>query len=160
MPLFLARNQLYELWCQWHGGCAADDDVKNVWKSDKSWEPEKIWKFENLNLKIWKFKFKNQKLNGWSWSSGHAEQLLFSSLCSKIAVNRRKLQWVLFYLTTRSIDIFNFKQRLLSLYMKTKVVQHVPRISLSHFDFWISNLNFKIFNFSLVPSFCLTFRHF
>ena len=28
---------------------------KNVWKSDKSWEPEKIWKFKNLeNLKIWK----------------------------------------------------------------------------------------------------------
>ena len=21
-------------------------DTKNVWKSDKSWEPEKIWKFE------------------------------------------------------------------------------------------------------------------
>ena len=40
---------------------------KNVWKSDKSWEPEKIWKFENLkiwkfeNLKIWKFKNLNSK---------------------------------------------------------------------------------------------------
>ena len=28
----------------------------------------------------------------------------------------------------KTIDIFNFKQRLLSLDMKTKVVQHVPRI--------------------------------
>ena len=33
------------------------------------------------------------------------------------------------------IDIFNFKQRLLSLDMKTKVVQHVPRINLSHLNF-------------------------
>ena len=33
------------------------------------------------------------------------------------------------------IVIFNFKQRLLSLDMKTKVVQHVPRINLSHFNF-------------------------
>ena len=24
--------------------------AKNVWKSDKSWEPEKIWKFENLKI--------------------------------------------------------------------------------------------------------------
>ena len=23
---------------------------KNVWKSDKSWEPEKIWKIENLKI--------------------------------------------------------------------------------------------------------------
>ena len=30
---------------------------KNVWKSDKSWEPEKIWKFRNLNSK-----FKIEKL--------------------------------------------------------------------------------------------------
>ena len=30
---------------------------KNVWKSDKSCEPEKIWKFEK-NLKIWNLKFK------------------------------------------------------------------------------------------------------
>ena len=41
---------------------------KNVWKSDKSWEPEKIWKFENLkiwkfeNLKIWKFENLNSKI--------------------------------------------------------------------------------------------------
>ena len=31
--------------------------------------------------------------------SRHAEQVLFSSLCSKFAVNRRKLQWVFFDLT-------------------------------------------------------------
>ena len=35
----------------------------------------------------------------------------------------------------KSIDIFGYKQRLLSLDMKTKVVQHVPRINLSHFNF-------------------------
>ena len=29
---------------------------KNVWKSDKSWEPEKIWKEKNWKFeKIWKF---------------------------------------------------------------------------------------------------------
>ena len=42
------------------------------------------------------------------------------------------------------IDILNFKQRLLSLDMKTNVVQHFPRIKFS---------NFHIF---LDPSFCLT----
>ena len=42
----------------------------------------------------------------------------------------------------KSIDIFNFKQRLLSLDMKSKVVQHFPKINLSHFNFWIFNLNF------------------
>ena len=41
----------------------------------------------------------------------------------------------------KSIDIFNYKQRLLSIDMKTKVVQHVPRI--------ISKV-FKVFKF---PSF-------
>ena len=33
------------------------------------------------------------------------------------------------------IDIFYYKQRLFSLDMKTKVVQHVPRINLNHFIF-------------------------
>ena len=36
-----------------------DRQKKNVWKSDKSWEPEKIWKFGNLE--IWKFKNLNSK---------------------------------------------------------------------------------------------------
>ena len=49
----------------------------------------KILKFEKL--KIWKFKFKIQ--NGLSWSLRHAEQFLFSCLCSKVAVYSRKLQW-------------------------------------------------------------------
>ena len=31
---------------------------KNVWKSDKSWEPEKIWKFENLKILIQNSKIK------------------------------------------------------------------------------------------------------
>ena len=35
----------------------------------------------------------------------------------------------------KSIAIFGYKQRLLSIEMKTKVVQHVPRINLSHFNF-------------------------
>ena len=35
----------------------------------------------------------------------------------------------------KSIAIFGYKHRLLSLDMKTKVVQHVPRINLSHFNF-------------------------
>ena len=37
----------------------AGSQLKNVWKSDKSWEPEKIWKFEKK--KIWKFKNFNSK---------------------------------------------------------------------------------------------------
>ena len=69
----------------------------------------------------------------------------------------------------KSIAIFGYKQWHLSLEMKTKVVQHVPRINFSYLKFQIfkfSNFqifkfsNFQIFKFSLVPSFCLTFRHF
>ena len=49
--------------------------------------------------------------------------------------------------------------------MKTKLVQHVPRINLSHLNFLKFQI-FQIFKFFkflkifLVPSFCLTFRHF
>ena len=32
------------------GGADGAAVKKNVWKSDKSWEPEKIWKFENLKI--------------------------------------------------------------------------------------------------------------
>ena len=35
----------------------------------------------------------------------------------------------------KSIAIFAYKQRLLSIEMKTKLVQHVPRINLSHLNF-------------------------
>ena len=35
----------------------------------------------------------------------------------------------------KSIDIFNSKERLLSLDMKTKVVQHVPRINFLKINF-------------------------
>ena len=45
------------------------------------------------------------------------------------------------------------KQTLLSLQMKTKVVQHVSRITLSHLNFWILNLIFKFSNFSWFPAF-------
>ena len=46
----------------------------------------------------------------------------------------------------KHIAFFVNKQRLLSLDMKTKVVQHVPRINLSYFKFQIFKF-FKIFNF-------------
>ena len=55
----------------------------------KIWKFLKIWNF----LKIWKFEI----LNSLSWSSGHAEQLLFSCLCSKVTVYGRKLQCVFFW---------------------------------------------------------------
>ena len=35
----------------------------------------------------------------------------------------------------KSIAIFAYKQRILSIEMKTKIVQHVSRINLSHFEF-------------------------
>ena len=62
----------------------------------------------------------------------------------------------------KNIAIFGNKQRLLSINMKTKVVQHVPRIIFNVFKvFKISSFQvFKFFKTFLVPSFCLTFRHF
>ena len=67
----------------------------------------------------------------------------------------RTVDWVMRRRSKKIIDIFIYKQRLLSIDVKTKVV-HVPRI--------IFNV-FKVFRFSsfesfLVPSACLTFRHF
>ena len=49
----------------------------------------------------------------------------------------------------KTIDIFNFKQRLLSIDMKTKVVQHVPRILFNVFKvFKLSSFQvFKVFRF-------------
>ena len=70
----------------------------------------------------------------------------------------------------KTIAIFGNKQRLLSIDMKTKVVQHVPRIVFKVFKFFNSKFSgfqvfqvFKVFKFLitfLVPSFFLTFRHF
>ena len=59
-------------------------------------------KFENF----WKFE-KFEILNSLSWSSGHAEQLLFSCLGWKVAVDSWKCQWFFLDLliTTRSTDI-------------------------------------------------------
>ena len=51
----------------------------------------------------------------------------------------------------KSIAIFGYKQWLLSLDMKTKVVQHVPRINLSYFKF-------QIFKFSHFFKFSIFFR--
>ena len=70
----------------------------------------------------------------------------------------------------KSIVIFGYKQWLLSIDMKTKVVQHVPWITFNVFKvfefsgfqvFRFSSFQvFKFFKTFLVPSFCLTFRHF
>ncbi len=57
------------------------------------------------------------------------------------------------------IAIFTYNHWFLSLDMKTKVVQHAPRINLSYFKFQIFKFS-NFFKFFLVPSFCLTFRHF
>ncbi len=38
--------------CQAMQGYYRVSPPKNVWKSDKSWEPEKIWKFENLKIEM------------------------------------------------------------------------------------------------------------
>ena len=35
----------------------------------------------------------------------------------------------------KTIAIFAYKQRILSIEMKTKIVQHVPKINLRHFKF-------------------------
>ena len=68
----------------------------------------------------------------------------------------------------KGIGIFTYKQRLLSIDMKTKVVQHVPRIIFKVFKVF-KFPSFQVFKFLkifkflitfLVPSFCLTFRHF
>ena len=94
---------------------------KIVWKSDKSWEPA-LWTQESQErVVMW-----SQKKHKWK-------------------VLSKKNHWC----QKKSIAIFGYKQRLLSIDMKTKVVQHVPRINLSHFNFWILNLNFSIFNFSI-----------
>ena len=53
----------------------------------------------------------------------------------------------------KTIAIFGYKQRLLSLDMKTKIVQHVSRINLSHFKF----SNFQIFSGSQLLSDFQTF---
>ena len=61
---------------------------------------EIFWNF----LKIWKFEI----LNSLSWSSGHAEQLLFSCLVSNVTVYTRKLQCFfldLLLVSTLSTDI-------------------------------------------------------
>ena len=79
------------------------------------------------------------------WSLGHAIQLLFSCLCSNVAVDGWKCQWFLagnqLYdwsanrrgccCQKKTIDIYTHKERHLSIDMKTKIVQHVPRINIS-----------------------------
>ena len=50
--------------------------------------------------------------------------------------NSQDRVWMM--MSKKSIAIFGYKHWLLSLEMKTKVVQHLPRINLSHFNFvWI-----------------------
>ena len=66
-------------------------------------------------------------------------------------------------MSKKTIAIFSYKQQLLSLDMKTKVVQHVPRINLSYFKFQIFNFfqiffpNFQIFSGSQLLSDFQTF---
>ena len=56
----------------------------------------------------------------------------------------------------KTIAIFGYKQRDLSIQMKTKVVQHVPRINLSYFKFQIFKF-FQIFSGSQLLSDFQTF---
>ena len=101
--------------------------------------------------------------------------LLFSCLCSKVTVYRWKWQWVFLDILSSStrapdirvhragsqlktIAIFNHKQRHLSIGMKTKVVQHVPRINISIWNvtcdsmtnshFWAYTWKQKLFSIS------------
>ena len=55
----------------------------------------------------------------------------------------------------KSIDIFTYKHWLLGIDMKTKVVQHVPRIIFHVFKVFKCS-SFQVFKTFLVPSFCLT----
>ena len=101
---------------------------------------------------------------------GHAEQLLFSCLGSKVTVYRwievielswfpaknygdklKKHKWKV--LSKKTIDIFNLKQRHLSIDIKTKVVQHVPRIIFNVFKVF----KFQVFKFSF-QHFCLLWK--
>ena len=70
---------------------------KNVWKSDKRWEPVKFSSFQvvkSSSFHVYAQKCQVVRLTGCQvWSLGHAEQLLFSCLCSKVTVYCRKLQW-------------------------------------------------------------------
>ena len=64
---------------------------KNVWMSDKSWEP-------GMLLKTWKKPLTVLLSHSFSLSvtlSRHAEQLLFSCLCSKVTFYRWKWQCLL-----------------------------------------------------------------
>ena len=55
--------------------------------------------------------------------------------------------------------IFTYKLRISSIDMKTKVVWHVPKIIFKVFQSFQVFDNIQTLGF-LVPSFCLTFRHF
>ena len=65
--------------------------------------------------------------------------------------------WVWWMMMSKKlIVIFTFKQRLLSIDMKNKVVQHVKNEWMRE---WESE--FRVFQvFQKIPGFCLTFRHF
>ena len=62
----------------------------------------------------------------------------------------------LMWMSKKSIAIFGYKQWLLSLEMKTKVDQHVPRINLRYFKFQIFKI-FQIFSGSQLLSDFQTF---
>ena len=91
--------------CEFRGH-RAGSQLKMSESQTKAGNQEKFKKIKNL--KIWNFKkIENWNLNGLSWSSGHAEQHMFSCLGSKVAVYSWKLQWFfwdLLVLVTLSCD--------------------------------------------------------
>ena len=124
----------------------------NVWTSDKSWEPGmllKTWKLEKLeNLKTLKTL---KMILGTCWTTFVFMSMLKGCcLLPKIAMvfswepalwllNSQERVMLMWMWSQKSIAIFGYKQSLLSIGLKTKVVQHVPRI--------IFNV-FKVFKFS------------
>ena len=82
-------------------------------------------------------------------------------LCLYYIFSWESALWTLMSGDTVLMRMFNYKQRLLSLDMKTKVVQHVPRIIFNVSSFQVFRFSgFQVFSFQnfQVPSACLTFR--
>ena len=97
-------------------GCFENNHVwlKNVWTSDKSWEPDHSLTVSNSVI--------HSLLSYWttfvfmSMLKSHSHEIKSCSACGEW-VNDRVIEW----------DIERVREWLLSIDMKTKVVQHVPR---------------------------------
>ena len=128
------------------------------------------------------------------WSSGHAEQLLFSCVCSKVSICNYvtcRMSHVTCLMSNAYVDpwdmmnnfcvhvyaqmslymgenvnafFWQHKQWLLSLDMKTKLVQHVESDWMRDWESVrvreCESESVREWECDLVPSFCLTFRHF